>query len=152
METLGDAEVKQYVRGWEQILNDKCNTNSLQDVMPINKPCDILKMANKDLYVYAGYLQPGYHQLLLFDPIYDKIFIKEFVVTLNEFDFYPEYPQQLREVIVKKQVPDVWRKWAKDSPEDVREAFTLHRVLSEDFQVKGYIKNEEDASLCLLIL
>ena len=44
------------MRGWEKILNDKCNKNSVQDVMSVNKPLDITKMATKDLYVYAGYL------------------------------------------------------------------------------------------------
>jgi hypothetical protein len=44
------------------------------------------------VYVYASFLPPGYHQLLIYDPAQERAFVKDFIVGMNRKDFYPEYP------------------------------------------------------------
>ena len=46
-----------------------------------------------EVHVYAGYLKPGYHQLLIYDPSMGKAYYKDFIINLNlREDLYPEYP------------------------------------------------------------
>jgi hypothetical protein len=44
------------------------------------------------MYIYAAFLAPGYHQLLIYDPAQERAFVKDFIVGMNRKDFYPEYP------------------------------------------------------------
>ena len=48
---------------------------------------------NLEVHVYAGFLKPGYHQLLIYDPQMGKAYYKDFIINLNlREDLYPEYP------------------------------------------------------------
>ena len=89
--------------------------------------------------------------MLIYDPLLEKAFCKDFVVGLNQKDHYPEYPRPLG-FKVHKTIPNVWRNWEDDTPEEISKSYTLHRLLSEDFYVEKYIRNAHDAASCLRIL
>ena len=40
-------------------------------------------IGGQEWYVYAAYLKPGYHKLLIYDPEMDRAFCKDFIVMLN---------------------------------------------------------------------
>ena len=63
------------------------------DVRSINIPDLAESQTNVDMYIYADFLKPGYHQLLIYDPALERAFCKDFVLNLNlREDVYPEYP------------------------------------------------------------
>ena len=63
------------------------------DMRLINMPDLNTPQDNNDIYVYADFLKPGYHQLLIYDPSLDRGFCLDFVVNLNlREDLFPEYP------------------------------------------------------------
>ena len=98
-------------------MRDKCLRNELMDVKSINLPdLDSKKIFfnETESYIYATYLKPGYHQLLIYDPTLDRIFCKDFVVNLNtREDIYPEFPI-LEGMKIKKRVKWIWRSWLQD--------------------------------------
>ena len=69
------------------------------DVKSINLPdlsfvptLDIKKW-DTEIFVFAGFLKPGHHQILIYDPMKHKAYFKDFIVDLNSReDLYPEYP------------------------------------------------------------
>ena len=73
--------------------------------------------------MFAGYLKPGYHQLLIYDPQLERAYVKDFVVNLNlREDLFPEFP--LREHDLRgKPIANVWRKWQDDSQEEIFNSF-----------------------------
>ena len=96
-------------------MKDKCLRNELMDVKSINLPDFTTIQKNKDTYIYAAFLSPGYHQLLIYDPLLERAFCKDFMVNLNlREDLFPEYPI-LPGARVKKRVQNVWRMWTEDS-------------------------------------
>ena len=84
--------IKEKLDGWQHILDDKCNFNELTDTTKLNAPSLEDELHRKDYYVFAGFLNPGYHQVLIYDPELDRAFVKDFIVGLNTKDFYPEFP------------------------------------------------------------
>ena len=79
------------------------------DIKNINIPDFEQNMKGKDYFAFAGYLKPGYHQILIYDPKLEKAFCKDFVVNLNQKeDIFPEFPD--KETIVQpKRIANVWR-------------------------------------------
>ena len=63
------------------------------DVECVNNPDLCADLKNSDVYVYANFLKPGYHQLLIFDPLLEKAYSKDLMVNVNlRDDLFPEYP------------------------------------------------------------
>ena len=93
------------------------------DVHSVNIPNFYQNQNQKDWFVYTCRLNPGYHKLLIYDPLMEQAFVKDFVVNLNKKDVYPEYP--LREANIKKseKAPNVWRTWYTDSQEGKFKSF-----------------------------
>ena len=87
---------------------DKCFKNEIDDVKLINFPIDLkpkqaldlsieksismespltkaedLRPKDKDCstFIYAAYLSPGSHQFLIYCPITNRVFVKDFVVV-----------------------------------------------------------------------
>ena len=59
----------------------------------INAPDFSKDLRNKDYYVFAGSLKPGYHQILIYDPLMERAYCKDFIVNLNSKEgLFPEYP------------------------------------------------------------
>ena len=51
------------------------------DIKNINIPDFANELRNADVYVFADFLKPGYHQLLIFDPVTERAYCKDFVVN-----------------------------------------------------------------------
>ena len=90
--------------------------NELTDVRSINiPPINEYNVGNQQWFTFADFIEPGYHQLVIYDPKIDRAFCKEFVAKLNQRDFvYPEYPRWLDE-FVDDEIPNIWAKsWRED--------------------------------------
>ena len=74
--------------------------------------------------MYAAFLKPGYHQVLIYDPALEKAFCQDFVVNLNQReDLYPEYPTIEKLTAEKEKVEWVWKAWLPDHQNDIVESF-----------------------------
>ena len=81
------------------------------DIKSINIPDMGVKDSRTDVYVYADFLKPGYHQVLIYDPAQERAFCKDFIVNLNlREDIYPEYPIP-EGLAMKKRIKWIWRHW-----------------------------------------
>lgn len=98
------------------------------DVKNVNMP-DFEREADKlqNTFVYADYVKPGYHRLLIYDPKLNKAYCKDLVVDLNQReDVFPEYP-----IHINNEAPDnkkaiarhVWRRWPMQPEEDILQQF-----------------------------
>ncbi len=94
--------------------------NELYDLKVINLPNLVDQKNNsQNWYTFAGFFNAGYHQILIYDPLINRAFCKDFVLYLNKRDFvYPEYPTPQGSVI-QKNVPNMWSKWLEDTEEDL---------------------------------
>ncbi len=81
LETL---EIDRCFKGWKHIINDMALNNELADVRSINVPnlkSNIVE--DQDWFTFADFLPPGYHQILIYDPLLERAFAKDFVIKLN---------------------------------------------------------------------
>ena len=63
--------------------------------------------------MFADFMKPGYHQLLIYDPKANRAYCKDFIVNMNTKDnIFPEYP--LHDKTPLKKVSNVWRKCKDD--------------------------------------
>ena len=89
---LENLMINQKLTGWQHIVDDKCNNNELTDVHAVNAPNFNEDIEDKGYFIYATFLPPGYHQMLIYDPDSRRAFTKDIIVGMNHKDFYPEYP------------------------------------------------------------
>ena len=75
-------------------------------------------IVDKGYFIYATFLPPGYHQMLIYDPDSRRAFIKDIIVGMNHKDFYPEYPILQDPVKHMKVIQNVWRPWHIDTEEE----------------------------------
>ena len=135
-----------YLQGWETVLNDKCCNNTIQDVLNINLPYDLNKKQEVPQecksFIYAAYLPPGLHQLVLYCPVTKRAFCKDIIVDLSTLDPYPEFPTKIKPPIkkFKKTRANVWRKWREDSTEDINLAFS-NDIGEESYDPSLFIKD-----------
>ena len=107
--------INEKLEGWEKLIKNKTLNNELMDVKNINLPDFSKQVMGRDCYVFAGFLKPGYHQLLIYDPQLERAYCKDFVVNLNlREDIFPEYPGLEKEP-QKKRIANMWRQWLEDS-------------------------------------
>ena len=136
--------ISEKLDGWEKLLHLLCIKNELFDVKTINMPDFTKDLHNQDYYVFAGYLKPGYHQLLIYDPLLERAYCKDFVVNLNLAEsIFPEYPNQDQEPN-EKRVANVWRYWLEDSQEDKFKSFQEDSAGQDNFMISKYIRCEVD--------
>jgi hypothetical protein len=78
-----------------------------------------------DTFVYATYLTPGNHQVVIYCPNTHRAFVKDFIVNLSRSDQYPEFPLPFKEENPKPKITilNVWRRWRSDTNDDKRIAF-----------------------------
>ena len=89
--TLESLNINRCIKGWSLPLRDKIEHNQLTDVMSVNRP----KYFDEDtfsLFIFAEFMQPGFHQKLNYCPQSDTFWLANFLVDLNTKDFYPEFP------------------------------------------------------------
>jgi len=109
-------------------------------------------LANSDVYVYADFLKPGYHQLLIFDPLLERAYCKDFMVNINlREDLFPEFPI-IDGIKIKERVKNVFEQWKEDRYEDVIKAYQIDRNESENFCIARLVKDEADQNKCFEIL
>ena len=101
--------------GWPLVLEQFMGENYLTDMITVNAPTDLfeevlgtkyvhrpLQSESKTIqmhrdkqardkklnqyFVYAGFVPPGPHQILIYCPTTEKVFCKEIVADLNGFD------------------------------------------------------------------
>ena len=95
------------------------------DVKMVNMPDLGAHQYGSDQYIYAGYLKPGYHQLLIYDPALERAFCQDFIVNLNmREDMFPEYPTLEVPKEIEK-IEWVWRNWLPDHQNDIVDSFKL---------------------------
>ena len=58
---LRQLNINEKMEGWEKLIQDNCLNNELFDVKNINLPDFSNKIREKDVYMYAATLKPGYH-------------------------------------------------------------------------------------------
>jgi len=108
--------------GWNKLLHQKCNKNQILQTQSINQPECIqdpeakIETQSATHYAYGAMLEPGYHQLIVYDPLLNKAFCTEFLVDLNPHQIiYPDLPFCLEEISVVEQLPPVFDKWIRDT-------------------------------------
>lgn len=105
------------------LLKDKCLKNELMDIKTINIPDLNKSQETSDIYIYAKYLCPGYHQLLIYDPLIQKAFCRDMIVNLNlREDIYPEYPI-IEGMKMRRGIKNVFEAWKEDSVGIKRKAY-----------------------------
>jgi hypothetical protein len=129
---LEELEINKMMDGWHQILEDKCHNNELTDVQTINAPNLKRNISSQDYFIYAAFLPPGYHQILIFDPEEQRAFAKDVIVGMNHKDFYPEYPILQDPVTHTRVVQNVWRHWKVDDELD-DDRLWAHDIEQEKF-------------------
>ena len=107
---LRQLNINEKLEGWEKLIKESSLNNELFDVKNINLPDFSNELRDKDVYMFAASLKPGYHQLLIYDPQLERAFCKDFVVNLNQRGVFPEFPSADPEV-KKKRIANVWRNW-----------------------------------------
>ena len=100
--------------GWEKLMRDKCLRNELMDIQCINNPNLCSNLQNNDVYIYADFLKPGYHQLLIFDPLLERAYCKDVMININlREDLFPEYPI-IEGFKINARVKNVFEDWRED--------------------------------------
>ena len=61
IEVLEGMNIKEKLDGWQAVLDDKCNYNELTDVSKVNEPNFEEDLHKRDIFIFAGFLKPGYH-------------------------------------------------------------------------------------------
>ena len=98
--------------------------------------------------MFAGFLKPGYHQLLIYDPQLERAYCKDFVVNLNlREDIFPEFPLK-EKAPPKKRIANMWRQWLEDSKEDIFKSFQEDLEYQNQFFIHKYIRDSIDAANC----
>lgn len=92
------------LQGWNKLLHQKCNRNQILQIHSINQPECVqdpeapMESDGSDHYVFAELLDPGFHQLIIYDPELHKAFCKEFIVDYNHQQvLYPELPKLIEQ-------------------------------------------------------
>ena len=90
---LDSLNISSKLIGWQNIIKDKCLNNELMDVKSINMPDFSKDLTHNDIYIFAGFQKPGYHQVVIYDPKLERAFCKELMINVNlREDLYPEFP------------------------------------------------------------
>ena len=123
---------------------DKCLRNELMDIKCINNPNFMADLKSSDCFVYADFMKPGYHQILIYDPLLEKAFCKDFMVSMNlREDLFPEFPI-MDGVKIKVRIKNVFDEWREDSAEDQIKAFGLDMEYTNDVNIEKLVKDEDD--------
>lgn len=101
-ERVRRQEVFSRLQGWNKLLYQKCNQSQILQIHAVNQPDCVRNAAAKpesvehgcDHYAFAAFVEPGYHQFIIYDPDTDRAFCQEMMVDFNHQQaLYPELPQ-----------------------------------------------------------
>lgn len=138
---------KNKFRGWHKVLHHKCTRNEVQDVRVLNYPSALLsqdKLPDEDadnIFVYASYLKPGPHHLVVFDPS-TQLHCASLNIGLScTSTLCPEQPASLTSKgLEKKVVPNIWVGWKSDTDELRRKA-VWYDSMSGDYNLDEILKD-----------
>ena len=86
--------------------------------------------------------------MLIYDPLLEKAFVKDFVVNLNlREDIFPEFPSKVKEPV--QRIANVWKNWIEDSQEDMFKSFQVDQEGMEHYLIHKYIRCPIDAGNCI---
>ena len=145
---LSQMEMRETLTGWKHVMNDMCLNNELTDVRVVNFPeLNKRNLEKQDWFCFAGFLPPGYHQILIFDPKYERAYCKDIIIKMNKRDqVYPEYPIPPGRTKIKY-VGNMWQIYRTDSVADTKK-LSRQAVKSKFFMGEKYVKNEQDLKDC----
>ena len=125
-------------------MRDKCLRNELMDVKTVNIPDFNKNQTNADIYVFAGFMKPGYHQVLIYDPLAHKAYCKDFIINLNlREDLYPEYPI-MGGMKIRKGIKNVFDPWKEESENTKRRILDIDKGHTQDFSIYVLSKTADD--------
>jgi len=122
--------------------------------------------ADNNTFVYAAFLEPGYHQLLIYDPADHRAYCQEVFVEPSEYEIFPELPKQLGGMVRPQKLAPVFSKWVHDTtarwreahandtrPREPEQANSLRLPKPFDnFEPEKFIRSKEDIEECEKIL
>lgn len=88
-ERVKTINVFKQLKGWNRVLNQKCYQNHVHPVTKVNTPECIRDSYSppvtegSDHYVFGAYLEPNWHQFIIYDPLINRAFCQEFVVEME---------------------------------------------------------------------
>lgn len=148
--------------GWNKLLHSKCNKNDIYSVHNVNQPeCVLNQFAPPEApgdghYVFASFLNPGYHQFFIYDPLVDKAYCQEFVIEQDTcFELYPEL-SKMNKQLLQAAPPQVFKKWIRDDIERENKAYYLDTSpireqstqLRDNFEPERFVKDPWDLQQC----
>lgn len=103
-----------------RILRDKVHRNELVDISCLSSPKNIKSVSHASrLYVFADYLPPGHHQVIVYCPVSDTFWFKDFMIDLCAHIPVTEHPRKLDSLIQSERVlQDVWTLVKQPEPRD----------------------------------
>ena len=114
------------------------------DVKTVNIPDFNKNQTNADIFVFAGFMKPGYHQILIYDPMMHKAYCKDFIINLNlREDLYPEYPI-MEGMKIRKGIKNVFDPWKEDTEAMKLRSLDIDKGHTEDFCIASLSKVKED--------
>lgn len=149
-EMYEELGISEKLTGWAHIVSDMALHNELLDINPVNPPeVSAYNVEAEHWFTFGGFVKPGYHQIIIYDPLLDRGFCGDFVCKPNERAFvYPEYPIHL-ETFVDEQLPSVWKPWREDTPGDLTACFAREsddNGFTKTRLIEKVIKNEDAAA------
>ena len=145
-------------------LFDKCKRNQNHDTLTINMPPgydlpfvdpegEQMEEPDCNTYVYANFLPPGKHQIIIYCPVQKKVFCRDVVVDLSTADTFPEFPGNIawptgEEASAAARIirADVWKKFRVDTKDDHKFAFKWD--IKEQFEPDLFMKDKKDIRAC----
>lgn len=97
-------------------------------------------------FIYAAYLKPGHHKVLIYCPKTQRAFFKHIIVQLNTCDNYPEFPMMLDTLKIKKPHQNAWKNWIEDTPESLNIACN-NDISHKMFDIDVFIKDADQRRL-----
>jgi len=138
----GILNLEEKLDGHGQILGDKVYRNELVDVCCLSRPKNISSVSHASgLYVFADYLPPGHHQVIVYCPISDTFWFKDFMIDLCGHIPVTEHPKKLAPLIQSERVlQDVWTLVKQPEPRDNMFLSDLRQIGTHSFLVSGELQ------------
>lgn len=110
-------------------------------------------------YVFAAFLEPGYHQFIIYDPLIEKAYCQETIIEFNNYQLiYPEMPKLIEQLQMLQVLPPVFKKWIRDDIERENKAYyhdtspfrdeRRGMLLRDNFEPERFIKDSADIASC----
>ena len=121
---------------------------------------------DNNTFVYAAFLEAGYHQFLIYDPADHRAYCQEVFVEPSEYEIFPELPKQLGGMMRPQKLAPVFSKWVHDTTARWREAHANDTRPREpvpgssmrmskpfdNFEPAAFLRTKEDIEACEKIL